>query len=817
MRKATWILTVKEKTLLHLFDFFPPSRSFEQSFSLTQEGIARSIGIMRSAVPRAMKELISDNVVTSELCHVTGLKRRRKCYLLTHEGFLETKKIRDRLIDVKVEVRRSESAESEMLTLGECSTIVGTHARMIDLIRIMEKKSYVDVPGLVVVTKEADASLPISSDRKQHNESIPGLRHFFGREKEICELKTAFNDGYRFVVIYGLAGIGKTTLGARYAGKNISVESVFWHRFYSWDDKRSLLLELGEFLRERGLPELIDTLARYANKSNIPGIARTLIESLEKGNFFFVFDDFHMASDDIVELMVMMKNEAARFDNARFLILSREKKKFYDVRDTLLEKKIFEMKLQGLDGDSVEKLLSAVSETQVTQKYLSSLMEISKGHPLAVELIGAKISEGIAPEELHDMSEFMENEIFSKLDPTEKQVLQYMSISRTPVEVEHLLFNRSLICSDGKINLVSPEHPAEIGWSTINSLLTKNLLIRDENNLQIHDIVKDFFKKWSSPGMRRGAHRRRADYLFHRLEKATTQRFLKGKVERTTDCLMEKEDEDELLSFFHHVMNCGDYSLLGPAVGHFHYLFPLVFRQEEMAKTLEGEYLDHLSRDYGFIIFSLLGDIRSRLGDRELAQAHYLKALSSILKKVLGRSDRTLPKDKKNLPSKTATFLRLIGNELDKFELSDVRHTLEIGLKTGRLLMKEGEWLEAEVLFEEGTNLATRAEFGELKADYLAAMGWTHHHLGDMVESRKYYNDCLDTLIDEPGIPGAIRRNLSRGKESAIQGDIDEAMVFFDICMNYFERKELAELSMETVSHIGDHYMKMLLSTYLDL
>ncbi len=421
MRKATWTLTVKEKTLLHLFDFFPPSRSFEQSFSLTQEGIARSIGIMRSAVPRAMKELINDNVVTSKLCHVIGLKRRRKCYLLTHEGFLETKNIRDRLKKVKVEVHRNESKGSEMLTLGECSAIVGTHARMIDLIRTLEKKGYIDMASLIVVTKEEDVPPPAPSEKKKHNESIPGLRHFFGRGKEINDIKTAFGKGYRFVVIYGLAGIGKTTLGARYAGNNVPDESVFWHRFYSWDDKRSLLLELGEFLRGRGRPQLIDTMGRFADKTNIPGIARTLIESLEKGNFFFVFDDFHIASDDIVELMVMMKNEAAHFDRARFLILSREKKKFYDVRDTILEKKIFEMKLQGLDGDSVKKLLSAVTETPVTPGCLSSLMEISKGHPLAVELIGAKMSEGVAPEDLHDMSEFMENEIFSKLDPTENR------------------------------------------------------------------------------------------------------------------------------------------------------------------------------------------------------------------------------------------------------------------------------------------------------------------------------------------------------------------------------------------------------------
>ncbi|MDP7265585.1 MAG: NB-ARC domain-containing protein [Candidatus Thermoplasmatota archaeon] len=817
MRKATWTLTVKEKTLLHLFDFFPPSRSFERAFLLTQEGIAESIGIMRSAVPRAMKELINDNLVTSELCHVTGLKRRRKCYLLTHDGFLITKNIRDRLKEVKVEVNRGESKELEILTLEECSTIVGTHARMIDLIRTMEKKGYIDLPGLIVDAKGEDVPTQVHREGKHHNETIPGLRHFFGRVREIKDIGTAFDEGYRFVVIYGLAGIGKTTLGARYAGKKVSGESVFWHRFYSWDDKRSLFMELGEFLRGRGLPQLIDTMTRYTDKTNIPGIARTLIESLEMGNFFFVFDDFHMASDDIVELMVMMKNEAARFNKARFLILSRGKKKFYDVRDTVLEKKIFEMKLHGLDEDSVEKLLSAVTETSVTGKGLSSLMEMSKGHPLAVELIGAKMSEGIAPEELHDMSEFMENEIFSKLDSTEKQVLQYMSIARTPVEVEHLIFNRSLICIDGELALVSPESPTEIGWSTLNSLISKNLLIRDGAILQIHDIVTDFFKKWSSPEMRREAHRRRADYLFQRLKEMTSNKFLNGKNKKTAACIMEKEDEDDLLAFFHHLMNCREYSLLGPFISHFHFLFHLVFRQDELAKTLELDSLDKLSGNDGFIIFSLLGDIRARLGERKLAEVHYLKALSSVLEEVLGQYDHTLPKDKLDGGCKTAVCLGILHNERDKFEITHVTDFLVIGLKTGRLLMKDGEWQAAKVLFEEGANLALGAKLGELKADYLAAMGWTHHHLGDIKESRRFYNDCLDTLINEPDIPGAIRRNLTQGKESSVRGDIEVAMAFFDKCMNYFEGRDVAELSKDTISHIGDHYMKMLLSTYLNL
>ena len=692
---------------------------------------------------------------------------------------------------------------------------------LIDIVRVLEKVGFVDVPYLENEL-EAEGKTEVIKEKvvERYARSLPSVRYFFGRESEMSEISSAFTDGYRFVVVYGLAGIGKTTLAAKYVEKNVSPDNVFWHRFYSWDDVRSFLLELGEYLEDRGIPDVCNIIKERRNV--FPLLAHPLMKKLAKTEVFFVLDDFHIASDDIVELMVMIKNEANRLKGAKFLILSREHKPFYDVRDTVLSKKIWEMKLSGLDEDSILKLYKAVSDENVSKEDILSLMEVSKGHPLAVELIGARRISGGDFESLLDMDEFLENEIFSKLTDPEKNLLLFMSVARIPLDVDCLLLEKTLRRKKENIVLVPLTHEVLFDGNALSSLLLKHLVLREGKNLFAHDIVCEFFSKWPSLKIKRAVHRKWASYIFTSLQSKMAAHPPLEQGEKGDMDFLTKDDENIFLALFHHLKEANEIRLLGPVVLRFKKIFPIVFRQEELVQIFEGDYLDDLSGSDRGVIFALLGDLHYQIGNMDAAIANYYRSLTDVFYDMIEEEKRD--EHGKEKPRKEDIRSVVIGI-VDIFSsikqhprclnIEDIRNSLTIGLKTGRLLMKKGRWHETKRLFKEGMKLADQYEIIEIKADYLAAIGWIHHHLGDIERSRKYYDDCLDTLIDHHDIPGAIRKNLALGRACARKRDLEKAIVYFDVCMNYFEKVDVAQPPGEGIAHIGDHYLKMLFSTYL--
>ena len=61
-------LTVQEQIMLHLFSFKDfDEQLLEVPFGVTQEGVAKAIGVVRSAIPRAMKRLIEKGMLTKRL------------------------------------------------------------------------------------------------------------------------------------------------------------------------------------------------------------------------------------------------------------------------------------------------------------------------------------------------------------------------------------------------------------------------------------------------------------------------------------------------------------------------------------------------------------------------------------------------------------------------------------------------------------------------------------------------------------------------------------------------------------------------------
>ena len=98
-------ITVEDKILLHLFKNPLDPESFEAPMTLSQVGISKVIGVRRSHVSHAAKRLKDKQHIKEKIAHILGVKRRRKVYYLSPEGFQRARKIFEEVEDTKLEFK----------------------------------------------------------------------------------------------------------------------------------------------------------------------------------------------------------------------------------------------------------------------------------------------------------------------------------------------------------------------------------------------------------------------------------------------------------------------------------------------------------------------------------------------------------------------------------------------------------------------------------------------------------------------------------------------------------------------------------------
>ena len=79
-------LTTEERTLLHLLHQQLPSGGWEAPATLTQAGISAAIHIQRKHIPRTLKRMEGNGLLTVAQRHIPGGKQRKRAYTLTESG-----------------------------------------------------------------------------------------------------------------------------------------------------------------------------------------------------------------------------------------------------------------------------------------------------------------------------------------------------------------------------------------------------------------------------------------------------------------------------------------------------------------------------------------------------------------------------------------------------------------------------------------------------------------------------------------------------------------------------------------------------------
>lgn len=402
---------------------------------------------------------------------------------------------------------------------------------------------------------------PSPETRQRHKRPLaystrPHVGHFVGREAQLAHLKEELRDRNTvFMLLDGLAGIGKTTLAAKLA-EDVEDEfcGVYWTKCTAYTDLDQILAELAYFLSEHGDQTFSNVFSYNIPKKNkldflISSLGEPVPISLDgenlpflrgaKKGFLLIFDDLHellgedhsIRDPDLAQLFTQLLSQS---HHSKVLLLSRIRPQFSrhqgsqsknSVESISEEGSLHLLRQLGLDDD----------EALLRQAY-----RLTAGHPLALELL-ASLTEIMPLEELLEdrrifwseaaVIEQLLQELDAALSREEHELLSTISILPRPADREIMK------CLTGRANITP----------LVASLSRKALLSYDraQKIYKLHDLVRDFYRLQMDEAQTRAIHLKAADYY---------ERQTQGRTDKMTF-----QEVEQQLSAHHHYFEAGEY------------------------------------------------------------------------------------------------------------------------------------------------------------------------------------------------------------------------------------------------------------------
>ncbi|HKZ23873.1 MAG TPA: hypothetical protein VJ224_05660 [Thermoplasmata archaeon] len=447
-------LTVKERILLHLLDLSTTADPIEVSPAVTQEGIARASWIDVPHVTQYVRPMVEEGLVRLRTTHVKGARRRRKVYDLTDVGKLRAIRLREQVKSESVRMRDNE--EIREANVSQVIEQAEGKVSVLDVVRQVMHAGFVDLASLV--------PSPVISFVEMLSDA-PHPRTFVGRVAEL-EMVTRDGEGPKIFVVRGVAGIGKSSLGAKACERLRGKRSLFWHRVRPWDTSSSILADVGDFLSAHGKPGLHSVLLR----GETARAAEVLREDLFRVKAFLVFDDAHEASKETMGFFPILKEAVLQAPDVRAMVLTREAMSFYDRRDVILTELVVEIELPGLSPSEV----AALASHEPDAPRLIDLGNKLGGHPLFLEL--ARAQHAVPAEAIQSVHRFIEEEIYAKLSKEERAVMKTACLYGVPVPRDALF--------------AYPDLSADVLISLSNRSLIRTLA---GDRFEVHDTIEEFF------------------------------------------------------------------------------------------------------------------------------------------------------------------------------------------------------------------------------------------------------------------------------------------------------------------------------------
>jgi DNA-binding MarR family transcriptional regulator len=360
-------LTVANKILLHLRDYWLCRDRLEFPLFITQKGISEATGVQLTHVPRALKQLRSEGLIKELTGHVEGERRRYKVYFLTEEGMQVAHNLRESLMDRNVSVMGPQGAREAKI--GALLEEMGSRTSLVRLLASLEGKERLSIP-----------KTPKQPERKHSLSLAPALVKLLDREEELRHLRAALDSRKcRLVVVLGGPGIGKTAIVRAFIEEECPKRSI------AWLDLRAA----------PGLKHVWNGLQSHfggdrAECGGAEEAGRAAARRLESGSDIFVFDGYSEVPEETVEFFISLMSAMGAAEKGAMLVMTMREdtpsyNRFYGRRE--VESGIVEeLHVRGLANDDCAALLgaSAIDPDALRRIYL-----MTKGNPQTLLLIAA--------------------------------------------------------------------------------------------------------------------------------------------------------------------------------------------------------------------------------------------------------------------------------------------------------------------------------------------------------------------------------------------------------------------------------------------
>lgn len=242
-------LNTRQKILLHLSQYSNEVDDILAPKAVTQDGIAKAIGIGRNNVPRDIKKLINSGFVISKKLHVNGLRNKRTAYFLTEKGLEEANKIKRELKKLKITVIGASGEKDSMILKEACSRY---NLPFILCALNLDKNKILNLIYLYKKREGAYHSI---------DENLI-LRDFHGRGEELKNLINWINSDKKILLLAGISGIGKTTLLLKFVKEYLRDRDVLFIKIENWSGVENIAHKISKFLSKIGVPKM----ERYLNQ-----------------------------------------------------------------------------------------------------------------------------------------------------------------------------------------------------------------------------------------------------------------------------------------------------------------------------------------------------------------------------------------------------------------------------------------------------------------------------------------------------------------------------------------------------------------------